>query len=70
MKKEIVDKMSRAQLEVAHNAYTALAGIYEDVCNGPMNARAYREYFSIMDSRESIRRRWNELNADEYGRNY
>lgn len=61
MTKEFVSRMDYAQCERAYRAYTELACIYEDVCQGAYAARAYKEYFAIMDSRENIRRRVVEL---------
>lgn len=61
MTKELVSRMSYAQCERAYKAYTDLACVYEDVCNGPFGAKAYKEYFAIMDSRDNIRARVVEL---------
>lgn len=62
MSTEFIQRMSVLQVEEAHAAYTKLAVIYEDVCNGPMNARQFKEYYAIMDSRERLRKRFIELN--------
>lgn len=62
MSTEFIQRMSVLQIEEAHAAYTKLAVIYEDVCNGPMNARQFKEYYAIMDSRERLRKRFIELN--------
>lgn len=62
MSTEFIQRMSVIQIEEAHAAYTKLAVIYEDVCNGPMNARQFKEYYAIMDSRERLRKRFIELN--------
>lgn len=61
MTKEFITRMSYEQLEQAYYAYSKLACIYEEVCQGPYSARAYKEYFAVMDSRENIRRRVEEL---------
>ena len=61
MKAELIERMNAEQIERAHAAYTQLACIYEDLCNGPMNARQYKEYFAIMDNREALRKRFNAL---------
>lgn len=68
MKAELIERMSAEQVERAHAAYTKLAVIYEDVCNGPMNARQYREYFAIMDNREALRKRFNQLVLESDGK--
>ena len=44
-----------ADLERAYSAYTALMLVYENTCGGPYGARAYKEYFAIVDSRDNIR---------------
>lgn len=67
MKAELIKALSIEQVEKAHAAYTALAVIYESVCDGPRNARAYREYFGIMDTRENLRKRYIELSRSVYG---
>lgn len=58
MKAEVIERLNAVQVQEAHMAYTKLAAIYEDVCNGPMNARQYKEYFAIMDNREALRKRF------------
>jgi len=68
MKAELINRMSAEQIERAHAAYTQIACIYEDLCNGPMNARQYREYFAIMDSREMLRKRFNQLVLESDGK--
>ena len=68
MKAELINRMSAEQIERAHAAYTQIACIYEDLCNGPMNARQYREYFAIMDSREALRKRFNQLVLESDGK--
>lgn len=67
MKAEIIKALSVEQIERAYAAYSVLAVIYEDVCQGPRNARAYREYFGIMDTRENLRKRFMELQRESYG---
>lgn len=67
MKAELISRMTAVQVEKAHAAYTQLACLYEELCNGPMNARQYREYFAIMDNRESLRKRFHELTAYDHG---
>lgn len=67
MKAELISRMTAVQAEEAHAAYTKLACIYEDLCNGPVYARQYKEYFAIMDNRESLRKRFFELIAGNNG---
>lgn len=68
MKAELINRMSAEQIERAHAAYTQLACIYEDLCNGPMNARQYKEYFAIMDNREALRKRFNQIVLENDGK--
>lgn len=65
MTREFVERMTYAQLERAHAAYTQLACVYEDVCGGPYPAREYKEYFAIMDSRKNISKRVIDLASRE-----
>ncbi len=67
MKIEVIDKMNMEQLQRTYRAYTELAAIYEDVCGGPWKARAYREYFGIMDSRLKIYQRYIALQRINHG---
>lgn len=68
MKAELMDRMTGEQMQRAHAAYTTLACLYEDLCNGPMNARQYKEYFAIMDNREALRRRFNQIVLENDGK--
>lgn len=56
MKAEFLHLMSKNTLLGARDAYIAIMGIYEDMCNGPRGAMAYREYFSIRDTIAAIDR--------------
>lgn len=67
MKAELIDRLSSVQVERAHAAYTQLAAIYEDICGGPYKAREHREYWGIMDSRETLRRRFIYLTCGSHG---
>lgn len=66
MRAELIDRMNAEQVEIAHAAYTQLAAIYEDVCGGPYKAREHREYFGIIDSRETLRKRFIYLTCDSH----
>ena len=61
MKAELISRLSLEQIQQAHAAYSRIACIYEDICGGPYGARQYKEYFAIMDTREALRKRYNEL---------
>lgn len=55
MTKEFVKGIAYADLERAYSAYNTLMAVYENTCGGPYQARQYKEYFAIMDSRDNIR---------------
>lgn len=54
MKAEFLHLMSKNTLLHARDAYVEIMGIYEDMCDGPRGAMAYREYFSIRDTIAAI----------------
>lgn len=56
MKADLIACMGNAYLLQARDAYVTLMGLYEDFCNGPRGAMAYREYFAIRDSITAIDR--------------
>lgn len=66
MSTDFISRMNAVQVQQAHAAYTQLASIYEDVAGGPYKAREFKEYFSIMDSRERLRKRQLTLIQPEY----
>lgn len=55
MTKEFVKSVPYADLERAYSAYNTLMSVYENACGGPYAARAHKEYFAIVDSRDNIR---------------
>ena len=56
MKADLIAGMGNGYLRQARDAYLTLMGLYEDFCNGPRGAMAYREYFAIRDSIAAIDR--------------
>lgn len=54
MKTDLLKAMSSGYLLKARDAYVTLMGLYEDFCNGPRGAMAYKEYFAIRDSIAAI----------------
>ena len=56
MKADLLKAMDRGYLLQAREAYVSLMCIYEDMCNGPRGAMAYREYFAIRDNIAAIDR--------------
>ena len=54
MKAELLGAMGNSYLLQAREAYITLMSVYEDICNGPRGAMAYKEYFAIRDSIAAI----------------
>ena len=54
MKAELLSAMGTDYLLQAREAYITLMSVYEDVCNGPRGAMAYREYFAVRDNIAAI----------------
>lgn len=54
MKADLLKAMGNGYLLQARDAYITLMGLYEDFCNGPRGAMAYKEYFAIRDSIAAI----------------
>lgn len=67
MTRELVSRLTAEQCERLHAAYTTIACVYEDVCGGPYGAREHKEYFAVMDTRESLRQRFMQLTAYGHG---
>ena len=55
MTKDLCQQVTYADLTRAYGAYSTLMSVYENTCGGPYRARAYKEYFAIIDSRDNIR---------------
>lgn len=55
MTKDFVKGVAYTDLERAYSAYNTLMSVYENACGGPYAARAHKEYFAIVDSRDNIR---------------
>lgn len=54
MKAELLVTMGTDYLLQVREAYITLMSVYEDVCDGPREAMAYREYFAIRDNIAAI----------------
>lgn len=54
MKADLISAMGNDYLLQAREAYITLMSVYEDVCNGPRGAMAYKEYFAIRDNIANI----------------
>ena len=55
MTKDFLKGVAYDDLVRAYNGYNALIIVYENACGGPYAARAHKEYFAIIDSRDNIR---------------
>lgn len=66
MRAELLNKCTLEQLSRVHKAYTEIAAVYEDLCNGPRGAQQYKEYWGVMSNREEIRKRAFLLSRQRY----
>ena len=57
MKKEILDRADFNQVAAAHEVYSNLVGIYEDIMGGPRNCAGIAEYYAAKASRDACYRR-------------
>lgn len=64
MTNDVLAKCSRANLVRFLNAYWEIMTAYEEVCGGPAQAAAYREYLIVRQSVNMIRCLMNELPED------
>ena len=56
MTKDLCRSVTYQDLTRAYAAYNELMSVYENTCGGPYKARAHKEYFAIIDSRDNIRK--------------
>ena len=61
MKAEILQRASFNQIAAAHEVYSNLVGIYEDIMNGPRGCAGIPEYYAARSSRDACYRRIIEL---------
>lgn len=61
MKAELCVKLNAVQAQRLYYAYCEICAVYEDVCNGPGQARAYIEYLAACASRSTCRWRYEQL---------
>lgn len=66
MKAELIARLPAADVQRLYAAYNVIAAIYEDIMGGPLNCRGIKEYHAIMDTREKLRQRFNELTRQSY----
>lgn len=57
MKAEILQRASYAQVAAAHEVYSNLVDIYEDIMGGPRNCAGIAEYYAARSSRDMCYRR-------------
>lgn len=57
MKAEILERASYAQVAAAHEVYSNLVDIYEDIMDGPRNCAGIAEYYAAKSSRDMCYRR-------------
>lgn len=57
MKAEIIQRASYAQVAAAHEVYSNLVDIYEDIMGGPRNCVGIPEYYAARSSRDMCYRR-------------
>lgn len=57
MKAEIINRASFSQVAAAHEVYSNLVEIYEDILGGPRNCAGIAEYYAAKSSRDMCYRR-------------
>lgn len=57
MKAEVIERASYAQIAAAHEVYSNLVDIYEDIMGGPRNCAGIAEYYAAKSSRNACYRR-------------
>lgn len=57
MKAEILKRANFNQVAAAHEVYSNLVDIYEDIMGGPRNCVGIPEYYAAKSSREACYRR-------------
>ena len=53
MKAEIIQRANYAQLAAAHEIYSNLVELYEDILGGPRNCLGIAEYYAAKSSRDA-----------------
>lgn len=61
MKAEILQRASYSQVAAAHEVYSNLIDVYEDIMGGPRNCVGVPEYYAARSSRDACYRRIIEL---------
>lgn len=57
MKAEIINRATFSQVAAAHEVYSSLVEIYEDILGGPRNCAGIAEYYAARSSRDMCYRR-------------
>lgn len=61
MKVEVINRGSYQQVAAAHEVYSNLIDIYEDILGGPRNCAGIPEYHAARSSRKACEQRLNQL---------
>lgn len=61
MKTEIINRGSYQQVAAAHEVYSNLIDIYEDILGGPRNCAGIPEYHAAIFSRKACEQRLDQL---------
>lgn len=57
MKAEILQRASYSQVAAAHEIYSNLVELYEDILGGPRNCAGISEYYAAKSSRDACYKR-------------
>lgn len=57
MKADIIQRANFAQAAAAHEIYSNLIEVYEDILGGPRNCSGIPEYYAAKSSRDMLYRR-------------
>lgn len=61
MKAEIINRGTYQQVAAAHEVYSNLIDIYEDILGGPRNCMGIPEYYAAISSRRLCEQRLDQL---------
>lgn len=64
MKAEILQRASYAQVAAAHEVYSNLVDIYEDILGGPRGCAGIAEYYAAKSSRDLCYKRILQLESE------
>lgn len=61
MKADVINRGSYQQVAAAHEVYSNLIDIYEDILGGPRNCAGIPEYHAAISSRKACEQRLDQL---------